>query len=89
MPGTIELGRLLTITDRIDRDEETEEDPLRYSPGSLFEGARLKASVIDQHSRCRSSHFARKQTTTAGGPGKERRSPSLARPACVPPATTW
>ena len=46
----IELGRLLQITERILRDEETDEDlQLIFAPGSSLGGARPKASVIDQH----------------------------------------
>ncbi|MDX8483030.1 HipA domain-containing protein [Mesorhizobium sp. VK24D] len=50
VPALIELGRLLKITERILRDEETEEDfRLIFAPGSSLGGARPKASVIDQH----------------------------------------
>lgn len=50
VPALIELGRLLQITERIFRDEETEEDlQLIFAPGSSLGGARPKASVIDQH----------------------------------------
>lgn len=50
VPGLIELGRLLQITDRILRDEETDEDlQAIFAPGSSLGGARPKASVIDQH----------------------------------------
>ena len=50
VPVPIELGRLLQITERILRDEETEEDlQLIFAPGSSLGGARPKASVIDQH----------------------------------------
>lgn len=50
VPALIELGRLLQITERILRDEETEEDlQLIFAPGSSLGGARPKASVIDQH----------------------------------------
>ena len=46
----IDLGRLLQITERILRDEETDEDlQLIFAPGSSLGGARPKASVIDQH----------------------------------------
>ncbi|MCA0424326.1 MAG: type II toxin-antitoxin system HipA family toxin [Proteobacteria bacterium] len=50
VPALLELGRLLSITERILRDEETDED-LRviFAPGSSLGGARPKASVIDQH----------------------------------------
>lgn len=50
VPALIELGRLLQITERILRDEETDEDLLLiFAPGSSLGGARPKASVIDQH----------------------------------------
>ena len=50
VPALIELGRLLQITERIERDEETSEDlQLIFAPGSSLGGARPKASVIDQH----------------------------------------
>ena len=50
VPALIELGRLLRITERILRDEETDEDlQLIFAPGSSLGGARPKASVIDQH----------------------------------------
>ena len=50
MPKLIELGRLLGVTERILRDEETDEDlQMIFAPGSSLGGARPKASVIDQH----------------------------------------
>jgi serine/threonine-protein kinase HipA len=50
VPGLIELGRLLQVTERILRDEETDEDlQLIFAPGSSLGGARPKASVMDQH----------------------------------------
>jgi serine/threonine-protein kinase HipA len=50
VPTLIELGRLLQSTERILRDEETDEDfQLIFAPGSSLGGARPKASVIDQH----------------------------------------
>lgn len=50
VPALIELGRLLQITERILRDEETDEDlQLIFAPGSSLGGARPKVSVIDQH----------------------------------------
>ena len=50
VPALIELRRLLQITERILRDEETEEDlQLIFAPGSSLGGARPKASVVDQH----------------------------------------
>ncbi len=50
VPALIELGRLLQVTERILRDEETDEDlQLIFAPGSSLGGARPKASVIDRH----------------------------------------
>ncbi len=41
VPALIELGRLLQITERILRDEETDEDlELIFTPGSLLGGTR-------------------------------------------------
>jgi serine/threonine-protein kinase HipA len=52
VPALIELGRLLQITERILRDEETDDD-LRFifAPGSSLGGARPKASLVDQQGR--------------------------------------
>lgn len=50
VPALIELGRLLQITERILRDEETDEDlQMIFAPGSSLGGARPKASIVDQH----------------------------------------
>ena len=50
VPALIKLGQLLQITERILRDEETDEDlQLIFAPGSSIGGARPKASVIDQY----------------------------------------
>jgi serine/threonine-protein kinase HipA len=50
VPPLIELGRLLQITERILREEETDEDlQVIFAPGSSLGGARPKASVIDRH----------------------------------------
>jgi len=52
VPSLIELGRLLRVTQRILRDEETDEDlQLIFAPGSSLGGARPKASVSDQQGR--------------------------------------
>ena len=49
VPGLVELGRLLAVTERILRDEETDEDlQLIFAPGSSLGGARPKASVVDR-----------------------------------------
>ncbi len=58
VPGLVELGRLLNVTERILRDEETDEDlQLIFAPGSSLGGARPKASVIDQHGRLAIAKF--------------------------------
>lgn len=50
VPSIVELGRLLQVTERLIREEETEEDLLLiFAPGSSLGGARPKASIIDQH----------------------------------------
>ena len=50
VPALIGLERLLQVTERIFRDEETDEDlQLFFAPGSSLGGARPKASVIDRH----------------------------------------
>lgn len=58
VPGLIELGRLLQVTERVLRDEETDEDlQVIFAPGSSLGGARPKASVIDQHGRLAIAKF--------------------------------
>jgi serine/threonine-protein kinase HipA len=58
VPALIELGRLLQITERILRDEETDDDlQMIFAPGSSLGGARPKASVIDQHGRLAIAKF--------------------------------
>lgn len=58
VPGALELGRLLQITERIGRDEESEEDlQMIFAPGSSLGGARPKASVINQHGRLSIAKF--------------------------------
>jgi len=50
VPALIKLGQLLQVTERILRDEETDEDlQLIFAPGSSIGGARPKASIVDQH----------------------------------------
>lgn len=50
VPSVVDLGNLLSVTERILRDEETDEDlQLIFAPGSSLGGARPKASVIDQN----------------------------------------
>lgn len=58
VPALIELGALLGITERILRDDETDEDmQLIFAPGSSLGGARPKASVIDQYGRLSIAKF--------------------------------
>jgi serine/threonine-protein kinase HipA len=58
VPPLVELGRLLAVTERVLRDEETDEDmELIFAPGSSLGGARPKASVIDQHGRLAIAKF--------------------------------
>ncbi len=58
VPALVELGRLLQSTERILRDEETDEDlQMIFAPGSSLGGARPKASVIDQHGRLSIAKF--------------------------------
>ena len=58
VPPVIELGRLLQVTERILRDEESDEDlQLIFAPGSSLGGARPKASIIDQHGRLAIAKF--------------------------------
>lgn len=49
VPPLIELPRLLAVTERVVRDEETDEDLLMlFAPGSSLGGARPKASIVDR-----------------------------------------
>jgi serine/threonine-protein kinase HipA len=58
VPGLVELGRLMGVTERILRDEETDEDlAMIFAPGSSLGGARPKASVIDQHGQLSIAKF--------------------------------
>jgi len=58
VPALVALGRLLQSTERILRDEETDEDlELIFAPGSSLGGARPKASVTDQHGRLAIAKF--------------------------------
>lgn len=58
VPGLVELGRLLQATERVLRDEDTDEDlALIFAPGSSLGGARPKASVVDVHGRLAIAKF--------------------------------
>lgn len=78
IPALIELGRLLQISERILRDEETDEDlQLIFAPGSSLGGARPKASVIDQHGHLSIAKFPKE---TKVPPHAERELRRVARP---------
>jgi len=54
----VKLGRLLQSTNRVLRDEETDEDlRLIFAPGSSLGGARPKASVLDGQGRLSIAKF--------------------------------
>jgi len=58
VPPVVELERLLQVTERILRDEETDADfQLIFAPGSSLGGARPKASVIDRHGQLSIAKF--------------------------------
>lgn len=58
VPAIVDLGRLLQVTERVLRDEETDDDlQLIFAPGSSLGGARPKASVSDQHGRLAIAKF--------------------------------
>ena len=58
VPTLIELERLQQITERILRDEETDEDlQMIFAPGSSLGGARPKASLIDRDGRLSIAKF--------------------------------
>lgn len=58
VPALVELGRLLQVTERVLRDEETDDDlQLIFAPGSSLGGARPKASVIDRQGRLAIAKF--------------------------------
>lgn len=58
VPALIDLGRLLQVTERFLRDEETDDDiQLIFAPGSSLGGARPKATVIDQHNNLSIAKF--------------------------------
>jgi serine/threonine-protein kinase HipA len=58
VPPLIKLGQLMESSQRILRNEETDDDfQLIFAPGSSLGGARPKASVIDQHNRLSIAKF--------------------------------
>lgn len=61
VPPLISLPRLLSATDRIERDEETEEDLLLVlAPGTSLGGARPKATVRDADGRLLIAKFPKR-----------------------------
>lgn len=61
MPPLISLPRLLSATDRIERDEETEEDlALVLAPGTSLGGARPKATIRDADDRLLIAKFPKR-----------------------------
>lgn len=60
VPALVDLPRLLRITERVLRQEETDEDlRLIFAPGSSLGGARPKASVIDKRGHLSIAKFPR------------------------------
>jgi serine/threonine-protein kinase HipA len=58
VPALIKLGQLMESSQRILRNEETDDDlQLIFAPGSSLGGARPKASVIDQHNQLSIAKF--------------------------------
>lgn len=58
VPGLIKLGALLEITERVLRNEETDEDlQMIFAPGSSLGGARPKASVLANDGRLAIAKF--------------------------------
>ena len=61
VPPLINLPRLLSATDRIERDEETEEDLLLVlAPGTSLGGARPKATIRDSDDRLLIAKFPKR-----------------------------
>jgi serine/threonine-protein kinase HipA len=61
VPPLIALPRLLSATDRIERDEETDEDLLLVlAPGTSLGGARPKATIRDADSRLLIAKFPKR-----------------------------
>ena len=62
VPGLISLGRLLQASERVLREEETDEDlQMIFAPGSSLGGARPKASVRDQHGNLSIAKFPKEE----------------------------
>lgn len=62
VPGLISLGGLLQASERVLREEETDEDlKMIFAPGSSLGGARPKASVRDQHGNLSIAKFPKEE----------------------------
>ena len=60
VPALLDLGRLMQSSDRILRDEESDEDlQIIFAPGSSLGGARPKASVLDQNGALSIAKFSK------------------------------
>lgn len=60
VPGFVQLPRLLASSERIERDQATDEDiAMIFAPGSSLGGARPKASVIDKSGALAIAKFPR------------------------------
>ncbi|HIJ62352.1 MAG TPA: type II toxin-antitoxin system HipA family toxin [Rhodospirillaceae bacterium] len=60
VPMFVELPRLLSVTEKVLRDEDTDEDLLLlFAPGSSLGGARPKASVLDRDGHLSIAKFPR------------------------------
>lgn len=58
VPSLVRLAELLHVTERLERDEETDDDlRLIFAPGSSLGGARPKASVVDNEGRLAIAKF--------------------------------
>ena len=58
VPALVDLEALLEVTERLLRDEETDEDfRLIFAPGSSLGGARPKVSILDRHGRLSMAKF--------------------------------
>jgi len=60
VPGVIDLAKLLAVTERIERDDETEEYlRMIFAPESSRGGARPTASIMDQNGALSIAKFAK------------------------------
>lgn len=71
VPSLVQLGDLLVASERILRDEETDEDfRLLFAPGSSLGGARPKASVIDQFGKLAIASSPKRTMSTVSRHGR-------------------